>query len=209
MTSQTVSKQTQKNWWIDATLFLGAVISALSGIYFLFLPTGGYQGGRNPYYGIVILFEREGWEDIHTWGGIAMIGAAVIHLVIHWSWVVNMTRRFWKEIVHPTAKLNARSKWNYILNSTVAISFLLTAITGIYFLFVPGGNWYADPLFLFTRTTWDMIHTWAAVVLTGAAVLHFAIHWNWVTKVTRKMVDRLSSQKSTNPKATSPESVTN
>jgi len=27
----------------------------LSGIYFLVLPTGGYQGGRNPYYGIQVL----------------------------------------------------------------------------------------------------------------------------------------------------------
>jgi hypothetical protein len=209
MTTQSVSKQTQRNWWVDAALFLGAVISALSGIYFLFLPVGGYQGGRNPYYGIVILFQRATWEDLHTWGGIAMIGAAILHLVIHWSWVVNMTRRVWKEVVHPTMKLNARSKWNYLLNATVAVSFLLTAASGIYFLFVPGGNWYPDPSFLFSRTTWDMIHTWAAVVLIGAAVLHFAIHWNWVTKVTCKMFEQVTRRKSASSKPTFTESAAN
>jgi hypothetical protein len=52
MATQTVSKQTQKNWWIDAALFISALIAAFSGIYFLLLPTGGYQGGRNPLYEI-------------------------------------------------------------------------------------------------------------------------------------------------------------
>jgi hypothetical protein len=31
-----------------AALIISAVAAAFSGIYFLFLPTGGYQGGRNP-----------------------------------------------------------------------------------------------------------------------------------------------------------------
>jgi cytochrome b subunit of formate dehydrogenase len=77
----------------------------------------------------------------------------------------------------------------------VAVSFLLTALSGVYFLFVPGGNWSPDPQFLFTRTTWDMIHTWASVALIVAAVLHFTIHWNWVTKVTGKMLDRVISSR--------------
>jgi hypothetical protein len=50
MSKQLVSKQTQKNWWIDAALFSSAVVAALSGIYFLYLPSGGFQGGRNPLY---------------------------------------------------------------------------------------------------------------------------------------------------------------
>ncbi|MCP4164851.1 MAG: hypothetical protein GY759_03025 [Chloroflexi bacterium] len=32
-----------------------------------------------------------------------------------------------------------------------------------------------------------MTHTWAAVVLVAADVLHLIIHWRWVTKVTTKM----------------------
>ncbi len=54
----TVSKQTRNNWLIDAAVFIGAVVAAITGIYFLFLPSGGYQGGRNPMYGVTILFER-------------------------------------------------------------------------------------------------------------------------------------------------------
>jgi hypothetical protein len=187
MSTQTVSKQTQKNWWIDAALFLSAVAAGLSGIYFLFLPSNGYQGGRNTLYNLQILFTRQTWDELHTWGGVAMIAAALIHLGIHWSWVVTMTRRTWRELTGKCGCMNARGRWNLILNATVALSFLLTALSGVYFLYFPGGRWTADPLILFSRTTWDLIHTWAGVVLTAAAILHFAIHWKWVTKVTSKM----------------------
>ena len=76
-----ISAQNRNNWLLDATLFLGGVLAALSGIYFLFVPSGGYQGGRNPTYGVTVLFDRHTWDDLHTWGGVAMIAAAVVHLV--------------------------------------------------------------------------------------------------------------------------------
>jgi len=52
---------------------MSALLAALSGIYFLFLPVSGYQGGRNPMYGVTVLFERSAWDDLHTWGGVVMI----------------------------------------------------------------------------------------------------------------------------------------
>jgi hypothetical protein len=188
-----VSKQTRNNWLIDAALFSSAVIAALSGIYFLFLPVGGYQGGRNPWAGIQILFTRHTWDDLHTWSGVIMIAAAAIHLVVHWSWVVNMTRRAFKELTRGRRQMNARGRWNLILNAVVAFSFLLAALSGVYFLFAPGGRGVADPMFLFSRTTWDLIHTWAGVTLVAAAIVHFAIHWKWVTKVTHNLSASLLS----------------
>ena len=188
MTTQPLSKQTQKNWWIDAILFSSAVIAALSGIYFLFLPSGGYQGGRNPLYEVQILFDRHTWDDLHTWGGAAMIAAAMIHLLIHWSWVKSMLRRTWNELTGKCGCMNARGRWNLILNGLVAASFVLAAISGVYFMFVPGGRWAADPMIIFTRTTWDLIHTWSGVAFISLALIHFYIHWKWVTKVSRRML---------------------
>ena len=188
MSTQAVSQQTQKNWWVDAGLFGSAVIATFSGIYFLFLPSGGFQGGRNLLYNVQIPVNRQTWDDLHTWGGVAMIVATAIHLAIHWPWVVSMARRTWNELTGKCGCMNSRGRWNLILNTVVAISFVLTAISGVYFLFVPGGRWAADPMILFARATWDMIHTWAGVVLIAAAVTHFSIHWKWVTKVTRKMI---------------------
>ena len=205
MTIQCVSKQTQRNWWIDAGLFISAMLATISGIYFLYLPTGGFQGGRNPLYNVQILFTRQIWDDLHTWGGVVMIVAAVIHFAFHWRWVVSMARRTWNELSGKCGRMNSRGRWNLILNLIVASSFVLTAISGVYFLFVPSGGRVADPLIMFNRITWDLIHTWSAIVLISTAVIHFVIHWKWVTKVTDKMIKmvftpRLVSQ---------PESTTN
>ncbi len=184
-----IAKQTRNNWLIDAALFIGAIVSMLTGIYFLFLPVGGYQGGRNPMYGVTIFFDRHTWEDLHTWFGIGMIVAALIHLVIHWNWIWSMIRRVTHEVIHRERRLNARGRSNLALNIVVGLSFLLTALSGLYFYFFPsGGNGIPDPGLLFTRVTWDLIHTWAGITLTGTAAIHFAIHWKWVTKVTNKMI---------------------
>ncbi len=98
MTKGTISKQTRNNWLIDAAVAIGAVVAALTGIYFLFLPAGGYQGGRNPAYGITILFSRQTWDDLHTWFGALMIAAVVIHFAIHWHWVKGMAKRIARTI---------------------------------------------------------------------------------------------------------------
>jgi hypothetical protein len=180
-----LSPRTRRNWLIDAALFTSALLAALSGIYFLFLPVGGYQGGRNPAYGITLLFTRHTWDDLHTWSGAAMIAAAAIHLALHWSWVTNMARRAWKELRGQCGCMNGRGRYNLTLNLTVALSFLVAALSAIYFLFFPASGRMPDPLFLFSRATWDMLHNWSGVVLIASAVLHLAIHWRWIVKVTR------------------------
>ena len=189
LNKRVVSKQTRNNWMIDATLFIGAIVAAISGIYFLFLPVGGYQGGRNPMYGITILFERETWEGLHDWFGIVMIAAAVIHIIVHWKWIVSMTKRVVHEMVNRERRFNNRSRLNVLINMVTGLSFLITALSGLYLFFFPGGRYgVADPMFLFSRTAWDLVHTWSGIVLTSIGVVHFYIHWGWITKVTKKIL---------------------
>jgi preprotein translocase subunit SecY len=204
-----ISSQTRRNWFIDASLFSGALIAAISGVYFLFLPVGGYQGGRNPFYGITIVFQRGTWDLIHTWSGVFMITAAMIHLTLHWNWVTSMSRRIVRQLTGQSKGLNRRSHFNVAINAVIAVSFFLTAISGIYFLYSPGGS-QAKVLsysqILFSRTTWDLIHTWAGIIMIIAAVIHFAIHWQWAVKVTRKIYlgllnHRISDLKERQPSA--------
>ncbi|MBN2547682.1 MAG: DUF4405 domain-containing protein [Anaerolineales bacterium] len=200
-TAKSVSNQTRNNWLIDAGLLVSAIIAFASGVYFLYLPTGGYRGGRNPAYDLQILFSRHTWEDLHMWGGVAMIAAALIHLAIHWSWVTNMLRRTIKELRGQSGRMNARGRWNLILNTIVGLSFTLAAVSGVYFLFFPGGRGVVDPMILFSRTTWDLVHTWSGITLIAAAIVHFIIHWKWVTKVTRSMFSSSSRQPVAQPLA--------
>ena len=189
-----ISNITQRNWWTDAVLFSSALIAALSGVYFLYFPVGGYQGGRNPYYNVQILFDRHTWDDLHMWAGIAMIAVAVLHIFLHWSWVVNMTKRMVKDLLGKNGKMNQRGRLNLLLNILVGLSFVLTAFSGVYFLFIPEGRAAVDPMFLFSRTTWDLIHTWAGVTLIAAAAIHLAIHWRWIVKVALGISKQISSR---------------
>jgi len=187
-----LDSQTRTNWLVVAAVALGAVLAGASGIYFLFFPSGGYQGGRNALYGVTLLFARSTWHDIHAWGGVLMIAAIALHFVLHWDWVKTMSKRLWIAMRSDRVRLSRGSRVNVLVDVAVASSFALTAATGIYFLFAPSGGFQGgrnpgwDPMFLFSRTTWDLIHTWSAVVLIAAAVAHLWIHWRWVVKVTRR-----------------------
>ena len=113
-----------------------------------------------------------------------------LHLIIHWDWIKMMARRIWSGFRSEGAHMSAGSRRNLILNIFIALSFTLSAVSGIYFLFLPQGGFEGgrnslwDPQFLFSWTTWDLIHTWASVVMIAIAVLHFIIHWGWIKKVT-------------------------
>lgn len=188
-----VSARTRRSWLIDATAFTGGLVSVLTGIYFLFLPSGGYEGGRNPMYGITILFDRHTWENLHTWGSLVMIAAVAVHLVLHWPWVRMTARRVKKALLHKGTLGSGSVKFNIVINALIGISFFICALSGAYFLLAPSGgfqggsnpNW--DPGILFSRTTWDLIHTWSGVLMSAAIVVHFAIHWRWVKQVTRAL----------------------
>jgi len=119
-----------------------------------------------------------------------MIAIVVIHLSLHWSWVVSMARRTVRELRGQVGAMNVRGRFNLALNLIVALSFLVCALSGMYFLFFPGNQAGAAHGFLFSRLTWDLLHTWSAILLIVAGVLHFAIHWRWVVKVTRNVLSQ-------------------
>jgi hypothetical protein len=195
-----MSTRTRMNWLMDAAVFLGGILAALSGIYFMFLPSGGYQGGRNPMYGIKILFDRQAWDNLHAWGGVLMIAAVVVHIAFHWQWVKMMARRMVNRLMSRGSEMSRGAKINVAINAMVGISFLLCALSGVYLLFAPAGGFQGgnnagwDPGFLFSRTTWDLIHTWSGAIVILAAVAHLTIHWRWVKNVTVKFFVTLLPQ---------------
>jgi hypothetical protein len=175
-------------------MLISGLASAISGIYFLYLPVGGYQGGRNPYYGIRILFDRHVWDDIHTWASVVIIALVAVHIPLHWGWIIKMTRNGLKNIFGK-GRLNKYSQFNLAINIMFGLSGLICGLSGLYFLLVPGASHISqlgDPGWIFNRITWDLVHTWSGVVMIAAGTLHFLIHWKWVVKVIRKYLKVLN-----------------
>ncbi len=86
------------NYYIDIVIGISFVVAAVSGLALLFAGSGGYQGGRNPRFSLEILgLSRLLWKDLHNWSGIAMFAGVFLHLVLHWKWIVCMTRNLFKK----------------------------------------------------------------------------------------------------------------
>jgi len=177
----------RQNWWVDALLGISSLVALLTSIYFLIYPEGGYQGGRNPYYNIQLIFNRYTWDALHTWSGVLMIMAALWHIVIHWRWITGTISRTWKVNIGKRKSFGLRLTYNIILDATIAVSFLICAISSINFLIYPNGG-QSTNTFIISRYSWDMLHTWSGVVMTIAALLHFALHWKWVVNITGKLI---------------------
>jgi hypothetical protein len=103
-----LSKGAKVNVGINALVGIGFLVCVLSGIYFLFAPAGGYQGGDNPGWDPMFLVIRTTWDMIHTWSGVVPIVMAVVHLAIHWRWVKNVTVRFFLSLRPKPAAERAR-----------------------------------------------------------------------------------------------------
>ncbi|MCK4315836.1 MAG: DUF4405 domain-containing protein [Anaerolineae bacterium] len=81
------------NYLLDAVIGLAFLSSGVTGVAFLLMGSGGYQGGRNPGFATALLgLSRETWSDLHTWASLVMIAGIAVHIVFHWKWIVCMTR---------------------------------------------------------------------------------------------------------------------
>jgi hypothetical protein len=91
--------KTKINYIVDMIIGIGFLLSAVSGIVLLLAGSGGYQGGRNPRYMSEILFlSRSVWKDIHNWSSIIMAAGVALHFVLHWNWLVCMTRSLFRNV---------------------------------------------------------------------------------------------------------------
>jgi hypothetical protein len=63
------------------------LICGLSGLYFL------------EFFGLassntVLIFTPLVWDLIHTWSGVVMTAAGILHFSIHWKWVVKVLGKY-------------------------------------------------------------------------------------------------------------------
>jgi cytochrome b subunit of formate dehydrogenase len=85
------------NYVVDLIIAVGFILSLFSGIVLLFASQGGYMGGRNPEFSRQLLFfERPVLKELHNWSSIIMALGVLGHLVLHWNWIVCMTKSIFR-----------------------------------------------------------------------------------------------------------------
>ena len=84
------------NYWLDAAIGVAFLLSAISGLVFL-LPAGLGSGSG------ILGLSYQAWDVLHIWSSLAMIAGVLVHLVLHWRWIVTMTKRVLAQFTIHTA----------------------------------------------------------------------------------------------------------
>lgn len=75
-------RKATRHYLIDVTLIVLTLILWISSFLLWVVFPRGYFAAR------------EIWVTVHKWSGLALSIMVVIHLVVHWKWLWQMTRRY-------------------------------------------------------------------------------------------------------------------
>jgi len=94
-------RRTTRNYIIDAIFGLLLLFQGITGFVLWFiLPSGGYRyrGGSGLDDGSsTFMFSRHTWLDIHQWLAVALLVIFALHIVIHWQWILAMTKSYFRQ----------------------------------------------------------------------------------------------------------------
>lgn len=112
-----------------------------------------------------------------------------IHIVLHWQWIVSITRTFKKKVLH-------ESRLNYVLNAALFLDVLLMTISGLMIAQTLG---YALGLSDSGMSTWLFLHVVSSQLSLILIGLHVALHWKWIVSNTKKYLFRTATGRKMQP----------
>jgi cytochrome b subunit of formate dehydrogenase len=87
-----LSKAT-RNYLIVAVMALLGLVQLVSGfVLWLALPSGGRGGGGDGTF----LFSRDVWLTMHNRAALLLAAIVIVHIILHWGWIVRMTKSYFK-----------------------------------------------------------------------------------------------------------------
>ncbi|WP_319419858.1 DUF4405 domain-containing protein [Pleurocapsa sp. FMAR1] len=111
----------------------------------------------------------------HEWLSIIFIIPIVTHLLLHWRWIVNVTRRFFLTLPRETRFNHFWDVLLFVVMTLIIFSGLLVSQEALPFL---GISIKVDPF-------WQAIHNITANLFLILLGIHIAMHWNWLLRVLR------------------------
>ena len=146
-----IAARTRLDFWYDAVLFLGFTLA--------------YSYG---FTGI----------GIHEWLGLGLGLALLIHLTLHWDWVIRTTRK----LVRP----RGHDKLIWLVNLALLVAMTLCILSGILISRV------ALPYLGISLTGigpfWSALHTTTAEVTLGLVPVHVALRWRWIVRIGHRLL---------------------
>ena len=178
----------KSNLWLDLIILLSFLTTALTGFtLWLILPEGRGSGSF-----VFLGLNKHTWTDIHNWAGLIMLAGAILHLLLHWKWIVNVAQRYF-------CRLARQARLYFTLDIFLFLVFVLVNISGLiaWLAFGEGGYqggrnpFYNLTIFGLGRHDWNDLHLWAGLVIVAILVVHVFLHWKWLLITTRRYLQTL------------------
>jgi hypothetical protein len=194
------------NYFIDIVLALSVIVTLTSSFILWFvLPRGGgahfYMCAQSGYgfggnYYTVFDWPRYVWIDIHNWASVILLAIVLLHIVMHWSWILETAKRAKSYFSGPVKKVSEQ----FIASVVLFILFMADCFTGfVVWLILPRGALdYNNMIVGAGRTFWGLqrniwvdIHVWLAIAIISVIIIHIALNWKWVVNVSKKLFNRI------------------
>jgi Domain of unknown function (DUF4405) len=117
-------------------------------------------------------------DVIHEWLGIGIGVALLLHLTLHWDWVVRTTRR----LLNP----RGHDKLIWLVNLALLFAMTLCVLSGIAISRVALPELGIDTTL--QTPFWFRLHVLTAEVTVGLVPVHVALRWRWIAGVGRRML---------------------
>jgi hypothetical protein len=127
---------------------------------------------------LVAMAPRFSGMMIHEWLGFAFGAAIVTHLLLHWQWLVEVTKRFF-------GKAQWSARINYILNALLFVDITTIIFSG---LMISESALPVLGITLPRSGNWRMLHTLSADLFLVLVGLHIALHWQWIAGMVKRLL---------------------
>ena len=127
---------------------------------------------------LIVYEEKATGTTIHEWLGIAIGFIFIIHIILHWNWLVASTK-------HLFNRMKTESRLNYILDILIYIGFTTIMFSGIMISesFLPTFGIKVAP-----SHYWKEIHFVSVDVTLFLTAFHFALHWKWIVNNCKRYI---------------------
>jgi hypothetical protein len=124
---------------------------------------------------------------IHEWLSLALAGTIVVHLLLNWEWIVNVTKRLF-------VKATNGARVNYVLNWLLFIDGILIMLSGI---MISKSAMPTLGIALPMNFAWRRLHDMSANIALLIMGLHIAMHWNWIVTTFKRVFFNSTKQQVT------------
>ena len=127
---------------------------------------------------LVAMEPRFSGIPIHEWLSVALGATIIIHLLLHWKWIITVGAKFFRKLWHS-------SRLKFVVDALLFIDFVAVMFSGI---MISRAILPVLGLAIMPGMAWRLLHSWTAETSILLLGVHFALNWGWTWTMLKRYV---------------------